>query len=330
MVELTGDSGKLDGLSQMKGVGGKAGWSWIVSRNANSPTTVNLQHTDSSNKLSSLQFIIEGLLTFIVGVASPWMVQDWPEQATFLTPLERANVLYRLKADSGLNNEGKFSWKVIRRAVSDWKTWMLMLLYIGVAEPLYSMSIFAPTIIKALGSWSTPQSLLLSTPPYAWAFITTMSTAYLSDKTGRRAFFLMFWTVLAVVGYILFLTVPHSAPVSDLISACKVNQVLMFVWPSCFQGALYFSVFLTLGAIAPCIATTIVWAGNTFGNHYKKATSMGMVFSLGNSGGIVASLVYRNEDAPRYIRGHAVTLGFAAVSLFVVRLMDECETMLLI
>lgn len=144
------------------------------------------------------------------------MVQDFPEQATFLTPLERANVLYRLKADSGLNNEGTFSWRVFKRAVLDWKTWVMMILYIGASVPLYSMSIFAPTIIRALGTWTTAQSMLLSTPPYAWAFITTVATAYYSDKLGRRAIFVSFWTVVLVVGYILFLTVPHSSSVSVL------------------------------------------------------------------------------------------------------------------
>ena len=41
---------------------------------------------------------------------------------------------------------------------------MLMLIYIGAAEPLYSGSLFSPTIIAALGKWTVPQSLLLSTP----------------------------------------------------------------------------------------------------------------------------------------------------------------------
>jgi MFS family permease len=75
-------------------------------------------------------------------------------------------------------------------------------------------SLFTPTIIAALGKWTTPQSLLLSTPPYVFAFITTMITAYLSDRTGRRAVFLWFWFIVAAVGYIMFLTVPLSNPVS--------------------------------------------------------------------------------------------------------------------
>lgn len=35
-----------------------------------------------------------------------------------------------------------------------------------------------------------------------------------------------------------------------------------------------------------------------------------MVFSAGNSGGIVASQAYRDADAPRFIPGHATALAF--------------------
>ncbi|KAJ9103578.1 hypothetical protein QFC20_004734 [Naganishia adeliensis] len=254
------------GLSKMNGVGGKAGWSWI--------------------------FIIEGLLTLVAGFASPWLVQDWPDQKTkFLTPLEKQMVLERLKADTGLASQGTFNMRVVKRAICDWKTWLFMFAYIGVAMPIYSQSIFTPTIIQSLGKWSTPQSLLLSTPPYVFAFITTMVTAYLSDRIGKRAVFLIFWSFMAVVGYILLITIPLSRP-----------------------GGLYFAVFLTIGSIAPCIATTIVFAAGNFGNHYKKAVSMGMVFSFGNSGGIVASQVYQSKYAPRFRQAHGVTLAFCAMT----------------
>ncbi|OXC66800.1 hypothetical protein C367_02566 [Cryptococcus neoformans Ze90-1] len=263
---LAGAFGGIFGyaLSRMDGVGGKAGWSWI--------------------------FIIEGLLSFVVGIASIWMVHDWPDKARFLTPLEREMVFLRLKDDTGILSEGRFSWKVVRRALCDWKTPCFMLMYIGCAEPIYSQSLFSPTIIASLGSWTTAQSLLLSTPPYVLAFITTMVTAVFSDRWGKRGFFLMFWSALAAIGYLLFITIPVE-----------------------FPGARYFAVFLTTCSIAPCIATTIVWSGNTFGQHYKKATSMGFIFSLGNSGGIIASEVYRTQDSPRYIPGQSVTFGFSCV-----------------
>lgn len=41
----------------------------------------------------------------------------------------------------------------------------------------------------------------------------------------------------------------------------------------------------------------------------------GMMFTLGNSGGIISSLVYFAVDKPRYYRGHGTGLGFAAMAV---------------
>jgi MFS family permease len=47
------------GISQMDGVGGKAGWSWI--------------------------FIIEGLLTLIVGAFGYWFIHNYPDTWVFFS-----------------------------------------------------------------------------------------------------------------------------------------------------------------------------------------------------------------------------------------------------
>lgn len=47
----------------MDGIGGKPAWAWI--------------------------FILEGLFTVLVGIASFWVVQDFPDTAKFLTEDER-------------------------------------------------------------------------------------------------------------------------------------------------------------------------------------------------------------------------------------------------
>ena len=41
---------------------------------------------------------------------------------------------------------------------------------------------------------------------------------------------------------------------------------------------------------------------------------MGLVFSLGNAGGIVSSQVYRDKDKPRFVLGHATAVGFAVLN----------------
>ena len=46
-------------------------------------------------------FIIEGILTVVVGFAARFWVCDWPETAKFLTVEERLLLTTRLKTDSG-------------------------------------------------------------------------------------------------------------------------------------------------------------------------------------------------------------------------------------
>lgn len=69
-------------------------------------------------------------------------------------------------------------------------------------------------------------------------FITTCVTAYLSDKYRRRGVFLMFWSAIAMIGFIILLAVPISQP-----------------------GVLYFAVFLAVMSVGPLIATCISWTG---------------------------------------------------------------------
>ena len=116
---LAGAFGGIFGfaLSQMNGVGGKQGWSWIVS--------------GQPEVGAEPQFIMEGLLTFIVSILSFWMVHDWPDQAKFLTPLEKEMVIMRLKQEQGLAGEGKLTWGVVKSALLDWKVYCLMLMSVS-------------------------------------------------------------------------------------------------------------------------------------------------------------------------------------------------------
>jgi len=54
-------------IHNMDGVGGKPGWAWI--------------------------FILEGLTTVLVAIASFWVIQDFPDTAKFLSEPERACLL---------------------------------------------------------------------------------------------------------------------------------------------------------------------------------------------------------------------------------------------
>lgn len=67
-------------------------------------------------------FIIEGILTVVVSVASFWMMYDYPDTAKFLSDSERVFVVNRLKLDNdGLSHA--FKYKFVKDAFFDWKVW---------------------------------------------------------------------------------------------------------------------------------------------------------------------------------------------------------------
>lgn len=71
---------------------------------------------------------------------------------------------------------------------------------------------------------------------------------------------------------------------------------------------------VTLGVITVCITRVTARVIALIYDLDKKAICMGLVFSAGNSGGIVSSQAYRNKDAPRFQPGHATAMAFCLLN----------------
>lgn len=107
----------------------------------------------------------------VIGIASYWVIVDFPSDATFLTPEERELVSRRLEADGqhGARAES-FRWSEFRASFKDWKTYTGMIMYMGVDGALYAFSLFLPVIIKNMSkNYSATTSQLLTVAPYAFA-----------------------------------------------------------------------------------------------------------------------------------------------------------------
>ena len=169
----------------MNGVGGKPGWAWI--------------------------FIIEGLLTVVAGIASFWIIQDFPDTAKFLTEEERVFVIRRLQEDAQFSAAGEeFKMRYVWRSIFDWKTWVAMFVYTGVDGPLYAFSLFLPSIINELGFKSTPANLL-TVPVYVCACIITCLVGFSADKYGHRGWFNFVFMWIGVAGYVILIASRNAA-----------------------------------------------------------------------------------------------------------------------
>lgn len=72
-------------------------------------------------------------------------------------------------------------------------------------------------------------------------------------------------------------------------------------------GARYFGVFLACIGSNSTIPALLTWQANNVRGQWKRAFSSALMISSGGVGGVVASFVFRTQDAPEYIPG--ITTG---------------------
>ena len=172
-------------IAQMHGVGGRPGWAWI--------------------------FILEGIVTVIIGIISFWVVQDFPDEAKFLSIDDRRRVIRRLKEDKQSSAEHEeFKMAYFWASVKDWKTYTGMIIYMGCDGALYAFSLFVPTIIKDLGYKSTTAQLL-SVPPYAVAAVLTIAIGFLADRTRQRGLCNIGVSFLGIIGFAMLIGKPSQS-----------------------------------------------------------------------------------------------------------------------
>jgi nitrate/nitrite transporter NarK len=122
-------------------------------------------------------------------------MHDYPATAKFLTTSEREEVTRRLEDDRS-SLDDKFDLKYFKHAMSDWKIWVHMFITIGIYTPLYSISLFLPTIVKTFTS-SNETAQLLTVPPYAVACVFCIGGGWLADRHGQRGIYMIFFCLVA-------------------------------------------------------------------------------------------------------------------------------------
>ncbi|GME48186.1 MFS transporter [Neofusicoccum parvum] len=258
------------GIGKMKGVGGLNGWRWI--------------------------FIIEGLLTVVVSVFAYWFITNYPATAPFLTTKERTYVEARLTTDSDATAAETFNWAAVARCLKDPKCWLYGLAFHTLSLPLYTLSLFLPSIIKSLG-YTAARAQLLSVPPYALATLLTVGIAVASERLHRRAPFIIASSTTAIVGYAILLG--NRDPVGR-------------------PGVSYAGTFFAAAGIYPATALALAWPAMNVAGQTKRATACALQISVGNLGAVLGTQLYRPATAPRYVLGHAFALAYMVANVVVV------------
>ncbi|KAF2175574.1 MFS general substrate transporter [Zopfia rhizophila CBS 207.26] len=250
-------------IGHMQGIAGQNGWRWIM--------------------------IIEGLPTFVLGIATWWILPDNPHTAYFLNEKEKALAAERLTRQTGYTRKAaEFHWTDVKKGLKDWKIWAFSFAQFGADTMLYGYSTFLPTIIRGINPDASAALIqVLTIPCYGLGAITYLVTARFSDHQQRRGLYSVLLGLISIVGYAMLISNSSS-------------------------GVHYAGCFLVAMGLYVVVGLPLAWLPTNCPRYGKRTTATGLQLSIGNCSGIMASFLYPAKEGPRYVRGHAVTMAMVA------------------
>lgn len=166
--------GPLSGwiMQKFAGVNGLAGWQWL--------------------------FILEGLPSVVVGIATFFYLDDRIGHAKWLTSDEKA----LLERNIVIENSDKHDLS-IRAVFADTRVWLMSLIYFTFVMGLYGVSFWLPTIIKGTGVKDPLQIGLLTAIPYGSAVLAMIVVSRSADRLRERRWHIAVPALLGAVGLVL-------------------------------------------------------------------------------------------------------------------------------
>src|SRR5437870_359663 len=126
-------------------------------------------------------------LMVVWGAISSAMVfiTDYPEAADWLNDEERACLIEILKSEQEPPSRNAALAEVFS-AFSNWKIWLLIIVYFGATTCAYGLSLWLPNLIHNVSKAGNFGIGLLSTIPYIATAVAMVLVGVHSDRTGER------------------------------------------------------------------------------------------------------------------------------------------------
>ncbi|OIW26753.1 MFS general substrate transporter [Coniochaeta ligniaria NRRL 30616] len=259
------------GVMHMEGLGGLRGWRWI--------------------------FVIEGLITCLLGIAGYWLLVDFPDSKrkswSFLNEREKAWICARVNADRGDAKVLPFSMGNFLRAGLDWKIWAYAIIFFGTTTISYALAFFLPIILTFNMGFDVGTAQCLVAPPYAFAGMVMFGLAWYSDKYRHRGAVIVINMLLCIIGL----------PIMGFAKSAAVR---------------YFGVFLVTAGANSNVPAAMSYQANNIRGQWKRAFCSATLVGFGGIGGIAGSLVFRSQDSPNYKPGLYACLACAILNIILV------------
>jgi len=264
----------------MRGVAGWAGWRWL--------------------------FLIEGIITFLVGIGSFFMMpasavqtKAWFRPNGWFTDREIKIVVNRVLRDDpskgDMHNRQAITPRRLWNAAKDYDLWPLYAIGLIAYIPQTPATYYVTLTLKNIG-FSTFNVNLLTIPYSFFHICTLLLITWLSERFNERTFISMIqplWTLPCIFA-------------------------LRF-WPGALKNAWgTFALTTVLLSYPYCHAILVGWTSknsNNVGARSVSAALYNMAVQLGN---IISTFIYRNDDKPLYHRGNTdlIIINILIILLF--------------
>ena len=298
------------GIGFMDGVAGQSGWRWIL--------------------------IIEGLPSFVVGIATWFLLADDPETAFYLSSEEKHLIKIRRARQLGQTASAQEFHKAdVYAAFNDWKVYAFCVGQFGTDTMLYGYSTFLPTIIKGLSTWTTAETQALTIPCYTLGALSYVLMARLSDIQQRRGLYTVIFGAISVIGYGILVSDASTGVhylgcflvAMGLYVTTGVRILLSFLSPLLVISILQKGrlgvqrLNITLFDQSTEMLTLIIfqlplaWLANNQPRYGKRTTATGLQITVGNISGIMAPFVSLVSKRLLFLTGmEFLTLSPSALS----------------
>ncbi|KAG6988854.1 hypothetical protein G7Y79_00069g096460 [Physcia stellaris] len=245
-------------LNHLNGQAGLKGWQWM--------------------------FLVQGLITCVIGIATYFWIIDFPENAQrsfyFLNNEETLVAVRRIQEDRGDVKPAPFTIAEIAKHFLDPKIYgfaasFFFSIYCSFILPSnnYACPIVAPSSCDAH-----------TNKPYYYAVIPVLLSSRIGDRYRLRAPIIFFNSLCLIAGFAML---------------GFANQV----------AVRYIGTFLATGAYISNWAALNSYQANNITGQWKRAVTAAAVTACNGLGGVAGAFIVRQKEAPRYITAIWVSIG---------------------
>ncbi|EAQ88823.1 hypothetical protein CHGG_05442 [Chaetomium globosum CBS 148.51] len=265
------------GILQMRGVRGWSGWQWL--------------------------FLIEGIITLIAGLFSWVLMPPGPCQTRswfrgkdgWFTDREESIMVNRLLRDDpskgDMNNRQAVGPSLLWKAIKDWELAPVYLIGLTAYIPPSPPGTYLSYILRQLG-FSVFEANLLAIPSQFLFAVNLLIITWVSKRLGERAIVSSSSNIWIFPWLLALVLLPATA--SPWTRYALLTGLLSYPY---------------------CHAILVAWNARNSNAVRTRAVSAALYNMFVQSGNIIASNIYRDDDQPLYRRGNKILLGLVCFNI---------------